>query len=332
MRDALLGLENVDLDVVVEGDHLALVRELGGEARVHDRFGTAAVETREGPIDVAASRAETYPHPGALPEVRPAPIREDLARRDFTINAIAVPLAGEPEPIDPYGGVEDLRAGVLRVLHDRSFVDDPTRALRGARYAARLGLEPDRETAELLRAVDLSTVSGDRVEAELRKLAAEPDPRKGFEVAARWGLVELAPDAPELIERVAALVSAEPWPEVANRVDAVLAARLGASPQARELAELRPASPSEAVEAAHGRDGIDLAIARVLGAEWIDRYLAEWRHVRLEISGRDLLDAGVPEGPAVGRGLEAALRARLDGEVSGRAEELRLALDAAGAS
>jgi tRNA nucleotidyltransferase (CCA-adding enzyme) len=332
VRDALLGLDHVDVDIAVEGDHRKLVEALGGEARVHDRFGTAAVKTPDGPVDVAATRAESYSRPGALPEVRPAGIEEDLSRRDFSINALAVPLAGPPAIVDPHDGVDDLRAGVLRALHERSFADDPTRALRAARYAARLGLELDAETHRLLVAADLETVSGDRIEAELRKLAAEPAARRAFELAADWGLIELASEAGALIDSVDAVLTREPWSELASRTDAILAVRLGARPGAAELAAASPPTPSAAVELAHGHDGIDLVVARALGAEWLDRYVSEWRRVRLEISGADLLEAGVAQGPAIGRGLAAALRAKLDGEVAGAEEERRVALEAAGAS
>jgi tRNA nucleotidyltransferase (CCA-adding enzyme) len=109
----------------------------------------------------------------------------------------------------------------------------------------------------------------------------------------------------------------------------VLAAALGRLADAPRLADARPSRPSEAVELATGRTGVELALARALGAEWLDRYVGEWRHVRLEIGGDDLLAAGIPQGPAVGRGLAAALARKLDGEVAGSDEELAVALDAA---
>jgi hypothetical protein len=151
-------------------------------------------------------------------------------------------------------------------------------------------------------------------------------------LAAGWGLVELADDAGELIDPVAALVAEEPWSQIAGRTDAILAVRSGPPPGARALAGAAPPTPADAVDMAHGHDGVDMVIARALGAEWLDRYVSEWRLVRLEISGADLLDAGVPQGPAIGRGLAAALRAKLNGEVAGAAGELRIALDAADAS
>lgn len=330
VRDLLLGRARADIDVAVEGEVRELAGRLGGEARAHERFGTATVRVDGLEVDLAATRRETYAHPGALPEVRPAPLDADLSRRDFTINAMAVPLGGDPELIDPHAGLEDLRQGVLRVLHPRSFEDDPTRAVRAARYAARYGFAPERTTAELILRADLATVSQDRSEAELRKLASEPEPRRAFELLGEWGLLRFEPSALELVAMVSGLTGAEPWRGVAPRADAVLAAALGRGvPEARELASGQPGCPSEAVERARGRSGVELVLGRALSAEWLDRYVTEWRAVRLEIDGDDLIAEGVAEGPAVGRGLRAALRAKLDGEVHGKGEELRAALAAA---
>ena len=188
VRDTLLGRPALQLDLVVEGEQGPLVEALGGPALIYDRFETATVRTASGDVDVARARAESYARPGALPDVRPAAIAEDLGRRDFTINALAVPLADPDLLLDPHGGVDDLRAGALRVLHDRSFADDPTRALRAARYAARLGFEPEPETEALLRATDLGTVSRDRVAAELAQAGRGGTTRaRGFELLERVG-------------------------------------------------------------------------------------------------------------------------------------------------
>lgn len=330
VRDLLLGRGRADLDVAVDGDVGAVARALGGEVTTHERFETATVRVGDLIVDLARSRAESYERPGALPTVTPAPIAEDLARRDFTINAMAVPLAGEVELIDPHGGLDDLGAGVLRVLHDRSFVDDPTRALRAARYAARFDFALDPETEGLLREADLSTVSDDRVQAELRRIAAEDDPARGLALIIDWGLIpSLDPDAAERVARVADLGSRPPWAGWANRELAVTLALVRPLPQIRELAGAIPERPSEIVRLAEPWDPAQLLVARALGAEWLDRYADDLRHVRLEITGDDLIRDGIAEGPAIGRGLEAALSGKLDGELSGRDEELRIALAAA---
>ena len=330
VRDALLGAGRADLDLVVAGDPGPLVEALGEAARTHDRFGTATVLTPEGPIDVATARTESYAYPGALPDVRPAGIGEDLARRDFTINALAVPIAGEFELIDPTEGVADLRAGFLRLLHAGSIADDPTRALRAARYAARLGLEPEPHSLELIEAADFSTVSGDRVDAELAKLANEDEPRRGLELLDEWGLIELAPGAGARLDAVVDLLRSPRWRGEASRAEAVRTALVGPSAPVDRLLRAAPASPSAAVDLAIAAAPVELILARALGAEWLDRYVDEWRDVQLEISGEDLLAAGVPQGPAVGRGLAEALRAKLDGEAEDREDELRIALAAAG--
>src|SRR5689334_16492099 len=184
VRDVLLGRRPHELDFVVEGDAVAVARRaaerLGGEVTVHDRFGTATVTAPGAVFDLAGARRERYERPGALPEVElGAPLSEDLARRDFTVNAIALHLADGELTFHP-GAREDLDARRLRVLHDGSFRDDPTRLLRLARDAARLGFAVEARTDELAAeavaggAVD--TVTGSRLGAELRLLLREPQP------------------------------------------------------------------------------------------------------------------------------------------------------------
>jgi tRNA nucleotidyltransferase (CCA-adding enzyme) len=330
VRDLLLGRGRADVDLVVEGDATALASRLGAGAVSHERFATAKVVLDGHEVDVAAARSETYPHPGSLPAVEPAAgVEADLARRDFTINAMAIPLRGEPLLIDPYGGRADLAAGLLRVLHPRSFEDDPTRALRAARYASRFGFGLEPETATLLREADLGTVSADRREAELLRLAAENEAPSGFARLAEWGLVDLREGGVELAARAAALLATEPWEGLVPRDRALLAAAVGPPGRERALAESLPERPSQAVELAAGCDPLELVLARALGAEWLDRYLAEWRDVALEIDGEDMIAAGLSQGPAIGRGLAEALRRKLDGEIDGRERELAVALEAA---
>ena len=327
VRDLLLGQGRSDVDLVVVGDAAALAAKLGAEVLAHERFATAKARLDGHELDVATARAERYPHPGALPEVEPAAdIETDLRRRDFTINAMAIPLQGEPRLIDPHGGQSDLEAGQLRVLHPGSFVDDPTRALRAARYAARFGFELEQQTEPLLRQADLDAVSEDRRIAELRRLAAESAAAHGFELVSKWGLVDLRPGGVELAGKVSELFGFATWRELAPRDTTVLTAALGPAGGEEELVAAQPELPSQAVELARGHDPAELAIARALGADWLDRYLLEWRAVKLEIDGGDLVAAGVPQGPALGRGLAAALRRKLDGEIDGREAELEVAL------
>ncbi|MGB7588091.1 MAG: hypothetical protein WBM00_05225 [Solirubrobacterales bacterium] len=331
VRDLLLGQGRSDIDIVVIGDAAALAERLGAEVVQHERFATAKVRLDGHQLDIAGARAESYPHPGSLPVVKPTgDIAVDLGRRDFTVNAMAIPLTGEPRLIDPHGGQADLGAGLLRVMSTHSFEDDPTRALRAARYAARFGFALEEETRALLHKANLSSVSVDRRDADLLRLAAEPAAGRGFELLAEWGLLELRHGGARLASAVGDLLTRAPWNGVAPLERAVLAAALGPAGREEELAATKPERPSQAVALAEACDPVELVLARALGAEWLDRYLSSWRLVQLEIGGDDLLAAGVPEGPAVGRGLAAALQRKLDGEIEGRDQELEAALVGAG--
>lgn len=188
VRDLLLGEPNFDIDILVEGDGIALAQALGKELNAkkvtpHHRFGTAVVVLPvDLKVDVATARTEFYEYPAALPQVEYATVREDLFRRDFTINAMAVQLNPEHfgKLVDFYGGREDLRHGVVRVLHNLSFVEDPTRILRAVRFEQRYGFRMDRGTEALIAESvgrDLFThLTEDRMREELILLLEEPDP------------------------------------------------------------------------------------------------------------------------------------------------------------
>ena len=198
VRDALLGAAALDLDFAVEGDAPGLARmlagRLGGRAVTHASFGTATVAIEGIRIDLVTARRESYPRPGALPEVTPGSIRDDLARRDFSINAMALPLnAGEDRLLDPLGGLADLEAGVVRSLHPLSFADDPTRMMRAARYEQRFGFSIDSETQDAmshaLSSGYMDTVSGDRWRHELERILDEANPVAPLSRAADLGLL-----------------------------------------------------------------------------------------------------------------------------------------------
>jgi tRNA nucleotidyltransferase (CCA-adding enzyme) len=330
VRDLLLGRPKADVDLVVKGDAAALAERLGGANVSHERFGTVKVDVEGHEVDVACARAEIYPEPGVLPVVSSAEsIEQDLARRDFTINAMAIPLQGEARLIDPYGGERDLAEGLLRVLHDRSFVDDPTRAIRAARYASRFGFELEPKTEELLRRTDLTTVSADRRRAELERLAAEENACEGFKLIGEWGVIDLRPDGLQLMRAVGELLEAPHWAAEVPRERALVAAALGPSGGEEVLASMWKPKPGEGVELAERRDPVELILARAMGANWLDYYLTAWRKIKLEIDGDDLIAAGIEQGPAIGRGLRAARHKKLEGEIAGRDEELATALAAA---
>ena len=293
----------------------------------------------------------------------PATLAEDLGRRDFSVNALAVGLTGDDlgHLYDPCGGVADMQAGLVRVLHEGSFLDDPTRLLRAVRYATRLGFELEPETERLAReavAADaLATVSGARIRDELMDLLRETDAPRGIERLRELEIhsalhPELDPD-PELVAsaalgavaigadrrhrgpggahgRAPRRSSTSGWrtstwsPASATRPRARRAWRrasprrcVSASTRRRSLRALLAREPLEA-----------LALALALRAP-AERSCAGSRTCAGSVSrsrGADLLAAGVPEGPAIGRALEETLRRKLDGLVSGRDEELETAL------
>jgi tRNA nucleotidyltransferase (CCA-adding enzyme) len=369
VRDLLRGARAVDLDIAVEGDARsvarALAERLGGEAREHERFGTATVRADELMFDLATTRTERYPEPGALPVVSAASLSDDLRRRDFTVNAMAVALGGDDlgHLYDPCGGLGDLQAGTIRILHAGSFLDDPTRLLRAVRYETRLGFRMDEDTESAARAAiaeeAMSTVSGARVRDELMDLLAEPDVPVGIERMRELGLDRaldpaLDPDtelvasaslgaaaigADRALAALAALCASAPeeldlWLAGLNLDardrDAVSRAARVAGRLARELRE-REHTPSELRALLEGEPPETLALALALRApsEPVLRWVTELSRVRLEIGGADLLAAGIPEGPAIGRALEETLRRKLDGLVRGRDDELATALEVA---
>jgi tRNA nucleotidyltransferase (CCA-adding enzyme) len=341
VRDLLLGREPHELDFVVEGDALEVARRIGGRVVAHERFGTATVSVPGATFDLASARRERYPRPGALPEVElGATIHEDLERRDFTVNAIALHLA-DGELIWLPGAREDLEARRLRVLHDRSFLDDPTRLLRLARYAARLGFEPetrtDRLAGEAVTSGALDTVTGSRLGAELRLLLQEPQPVTLLELE-RHGLGRaLLGDRFEPDERT--ITTAD---ELQPGGLAALAATLTGPVDLDRLAfpayERDTVNRAAAAEPLAETDDVALwrrfrrepaEVAAVAGARGdpgaARRWLEDVRYRRLAIDGHDLVAAG-RQGPAVGEALDRAMEAMLEGRADTREDQLAAAL------
>lgn len=364
VRDVLLGRVPRELDFVVEGDAVAVARRaarrLGGSVSEYGEFGTATVRLEGHALDVVSARKESYRHPGALPAVvTGTTIEDDLRRRDFTVNTLALSL-DDGRVLGVTGAMEDLRGGVLRILHDRSFIDDPTRLLRLARYEARLGFAADPDTDDLARAAIrgglLEAVSGHRLGDELRLLLGEPIPDALDALHAR-GLGDAL--LPGFAQHNAALGHALELLEGAGRDDLLALASVclevrdlsrlldhyefparerdtvaRTAGSARELAaRLEDTSlvvPSKLARVLRQYPLEAVALAGALGGSLATsaakRWLSELRHVAVEIGGEDLLAAGL-NGPAVGAGLQAALDARLDGRAMTREQQLAAALD-----
>ncbi len=273
VRDLLLGREIGDLDVLLSDGLAEVARavaaEIGGQARMHARFLTATVFAGALRLDLARARRERYARPGALPDVEPAEVAADLARRDFALHALALPLdvAAGPRLLDPHGGEADLAARRHRILHPRSFEDDPTRLFRASRYAARLGFRLDALTARAfsraLAAGLVNRLSGDRVRHEIERLLDEADVARTVRRAERDGLIEAIAGgfrtgarARAALTRYARVRARPPWTAAADatllRAAGLRLALLDARPRARRAALARlglRGRPAEAIDA-----------------------------------------------------------------------------------
>lgn len=349
VRDIILGRAPTEIDLVVEGPLEPLLVRLGGTAEVFERFGTATVELNGARIDLASARSESYPKPGALPEVRPATIAEDLTRRDFTINAIAVRIS-DPEIEAHESALEDLQTGTIRVLHDSSFVDDPTRLWRCARYSTRLGFNVDPHTRALAAQATPGAVSGERIGHELRLALGEPDPTAVFACIEELnqgsllaGFTTRPARLTQALELIVGVGSAELLTLAAcsEAVELDLLTRwldfLQFSAKERDIvavasrwvtaAPLRNAqTPAQIAAAARGAPIEAVALG---GGENARQWIEELRFVTLEISGDDLITEGIEPGPGVGAALQYALDLTLDARINGRAEQLAAALERA---
>lgn len=338
-----------DLDLAFAGDHAAFVDAVAArcpEVRVErtDRFGTATISTDGARLDLARLRTERYVTPGALPEVRATrSIEADLARRDFTVNAMALELVPDAgRLVDPFGGLEDLRWRRLRVLHERSFVDDATRLWRGARTAALFHLEPDATTARLIGegARWVEEISGARLWAELSYTAGRGRALGTMSRLEEWGVLRAIHPAFRLAavaERALGRRRAMPAARLAavllaplDRRDAILD-RFQAPGSAREAVDgaarlLRASETPEALAALEGI-GDEARIA----ARWLDpqrqparqAQLRRWERTRAGLRAEELVALGVPHGPELGAALRGLRRARYLGTLSTSADARR---------
>ena len=346
VRDLLLDRTPSEIDLVIEGPLDDLIARLGGEAERFERFGTATVLLDDVRVDLASARSEIYAQPGALPEVEPASLDEDLKRRDFTINAIAVRIIDGELRADPEA-LSDLEAQTLRVLSQRSFLDDPTRLWRGARYSARLGFGMEPETASLAAAATPGSVSGERIGHELRLALGEPHPTavfKAVETLNPGALPEGFCASPQGLGEALELLGEDGRGDLltiaacCKGVELELLTRwldyLGFTASERDLvaiasrwvtaAPLRNAqTPAQVAAAARGAPIEAIALC---GGDNARRWIDELQYVGLEISGDELLAAGAKPGPAIGAGLRYALELTVNGEIAGAGQQLEAAL------
>jgi tRNA nucleotidyltransferase (CCA-adding enzyme) len=376
VRDILLGEPNFDVDIAVEGDAIGLARSvadaLDGRVRAHSKFGTAVVVySGDQRIDVVTARTEFYDAPAALPSVEHATIREDLFRRDFTINAMAVSLKGEDfgRLVDPFHGRRDLAAKTVRVLHNLSFIDDPTRIFRAIRYESRYGFRMDEHSQRLARGTIEMGLVGDlssaRLRDELVALLEEGDAGASILRLAELGAggaihPHLAADeeAVELLERLRelneryrtgipawrlafeTLARRMPPDEIYDWLQRLKVQRRDAEriawavtvgPRLVERLRGDTPEPAEIVALAepYAPDAPLFALA-LADPEPLHEYFERLRDVRLEVSGADLAKLGVGESPQVGEILAELRRRKLNGQLDGRESELAAARELIG--
>jgi len=374
VRDLLLGYPNFDLDLVVEGDAVKLAQKAAQASQAkllaHHRFGTAKLRYENFTLDLATARKETYARPGALPAVTPGTLKDDLVRRDFSINAMAISLAPNDygELVDPYQGKNDLEHHLIRILHPGSFTDDATRILRGVCYEQRFDFEFEAQTARLLKRdiPMLDTISGDRIRHELEHIFEEDRPELVIERLGTLGV----------LHRINPSLKGDGW--IAEKFDearrlkkptqlpslyfCLLVYSFSKKDIEQFLARLNiPAKLSRAMrDTLRLKAGLPLldkpslkpsdiyyllrqyepaAIqANALASEsatihrHLQLFLTKLRYVRTSLDGDELKKLGISAGPEMGQVLQVLHKAKLDGEVRTRADEKRLALSLSGRS
>ena len=367
VRDLILGREPVDADISVVGDagafSGALAGRLGAARPTESEFLTFKItlgNTSEGAtsIDVVTARAETYPEPAALPDVVPSSIKDDLERRDFTVNSMGISLSDSDwgNLVDPMNGLGDIMRKRIRVLHDASFTDDPTRLFRAVRYAVRLDFSIDSTTKSLIddSLGKVDRLSGARLRNEFELMLGEPKRVEILHEAEDLGL--LAAISPGLrigsrslevmesgastrFEDLLALstfgLTQDEAEQVAKRFDGpeMWTKTIRGNPELADLVAVLDRSDIRRSEVAEILDSVPLQSIRAYIAagpplprrDRMIEYIDKIRFERPEITGDDLIAAGIEEGPVIGQLIEIVRRARLDGQVKTKQEELDLA-------
>ncbi len=371
VRDLYLGRPVTDFDLVVEGDAIPLAKALaaqhGGRVTAHVRFGTAQWFLPDSDIhalDFISTRSESYKHPAALPTVKPGTLTDDLRRRDFTINTLALRLDGEAfgELRDDLGGLEDLEAGLVRVLHPVSFVDDPTRLFRAVRYEERYGFQIAPETLALIPEAlsQIARLSAERVRHELDLVLKEENAARMLKRLTELGILAAVHPALEwnhvtqtrFVNGLAASQTLElppsrrmlgwtlwlmdvPLPglkSIEKRLHFESGLRellLAASTLFTDIKSLAGKKPSQCVAVLDeiplkAVQAVFLALSAGAARQRLHDYLETWQHVKPKTTGHTLLKRGIPPGPAYQSILRRLRDARLDGELKTEAEEMDL--------
>ncbi len=367
-RDLLLQKPVNDLDVIVEGNAIQLgdelVRKYGGKLTAHQKFFTAIwhlpsdTSDTSDTLDLITARVESYKQAGALPTVKPAAIEDDIARRDFTINAMAICLDAEHfgDLIDLLGGQNDLAQGLIRVLHPRSFVDDPTRIFRAVRYEQRYGFTIEPDTLELIdqEAIEaLSKLSGERIRHEFDLIFEEDNAAAMLFRLKELGILDVF-NLPEFNGDYASLLNSKPPDEFDISADRVLlgyllwlmdtskdlihslsrrfdftleltAGLLSIIQLKKDLPLFKDAKPSAWTFLLERHPFISIYVLWLVTNESaLKDFLVKWQYIKANITGDDLKLRNIPTGPRYKEILSKLRAAWLDGEVKNENEEQEL--------
>ena len=372
VRDLIIGRDPGDIDISVEGEASGfaaqLASEIGANAPVESQFLTFKIDTSDvfetfTAIDIVTARSETYSEPASLPAVEVSSINDDLLRRDFSINSMAISLSAETwgTLVDPSNGFADIMRKRIKVHNDSSFLDDPTRIFRAVRYALRLGFSIDPRTEQLIEksigAID--KLSGDRIRREFELVLAEPGLVEMLRSAEDFGVLgAISPglrigaknfqvleslsehdQIPSSLEELLALIthglSEDEAAQVTVRFDGPVGwgeSIVGNAQLTKHVAVLDrdDLQPSEVEELLRNIPEASIRAYQLIGPplprqQRLKDYLDTIRFVEPEINGDDLLELGIPQGPIIGEIMDIVRRARLDGKVSSKEEELALA-------
>ena len=363
LRDLILGHEPQDPDIMVDGssENFAkiLVDHFGGEIVSISQFGTSRVIVSEMEFDIARARKEIYPSPGTLPQIDISCAQKDLARRDFTINAMALSIAPHTwgNLLDPHGGFEDCKHKTLRVLHSKSFIDDPTRIFRAVRYKTRMNLKIESSTKTLLENGFryLTYVSPARILAEIKKMLYEQKRSRVFRESQNIGLLKaLCPSLHISSKALNLMENSGNYPELFYV--ACISASLSSKQATDFIERIMPNNawkkiiygvsnyekiswsmehcgllPSEITELMKNIPDSVLEVQSNINCDnqqrkYLSEYLNKYRFISTELTGDDLIAAGVPEGPLIRTLKNELLNARLDNAIQDRSEELNYVL------
>lgn len=370
VRDLLLDRRVNDVDIIVEGDAIelgaALVKKHGGKLTLHPKFRTAiwhlppTLDLRPPTLDLITARSETYKKPGSLPIIKPSTIDDDLLRRDFTISAMAVRLDGSHfgELLDPLNGQNDLEKGIVRALHPRSFIDDPTRIFRAVRYEQRYSFTLHPSSVILVNSESLSilkTLSGERIRHEFDLIFEEENSSRMLSRLHELGIFHVFdPSLPKFNDRYSGFLNSEPPAGFRISVNKILLnyllwfmdssvdvinfhskrldftselteAALAVVQLKKELNLFADAKPSRWTLRLEKIPLISVyALWLVSNEPALKEFLVNWRRIKAIVTGDDLKARGVPTGPRYKKILSQLRIAWLDGDVKNDKEEREL--------